>query len=61
VDEAERDTGTVVTDDQLWAIALLERGLSPCIVELDEQGREHDRWGNVVDRESILAELEVSD
>jgi len=27
---------------------VLERGLSPCMVVLDEQGREIDRWGNVV-------------
>ena len=50
-DEAERVGGMVITDYERWAIARLERGLSPCEVWLDEQGREVDKWGNVVEWE----------
>jgi hypothetical protein len=43
--------GTVLSDWERWAITRLERGLSPCQVVLDEQGREVDKWGSVVERE----------
>ena len=46
--DAERDTGTEVDPSQLAAMALLARGLHPCIVEVDEEGREVDKWGNFV-------------
>ena len=38
--ETDRYSGTIVTDYERWAIAMLERGLSPCEVWLDDQGRE---------------------
>jgi hypothetical protein len=48
--EEERDMGTEVDPSQLAAMALLARGLHPCIVEVDEEGREVDKWGRIVRR-----------
>ena len=48
--DEEPDMGTEVDPSQLAAMALLARGLHPCIVEIDSEGREVDRWGRVVAR-----------
>ena len=31
-----------------WVNRLLDRGLDPCLIIQDEQGREIDKWGNIV-------------
>lgn len=50
--EAEPEGGWVVTEYEKWAIARLKRGLDPCTVWVDEQGREVDKWGCVVEPET---------
>ena len=54
MDEAEGDTGIVVTVDQLSALPRLKRGLDPCCVVVDGRGNEFDKWGRVVDREGNI-------
>ena len=46
--DEERDAGTEVDPSQLAAMALLARGLDPCIVELDSEGRETRDSGHLV-------------
>ena len=40
--------GYRVSEYEEWVGRVLSRGLDPCLVVQDEQGREIDKWGNVV-------------
>ncbi len=40
--------GYLISEQERWMMRVLERGLDPCMIVLDEQGREVDKWGNVV-------------
>ena len=46
--EPEPEGGYLISEHDRWVQRVLGRGLDPCMVVLDEQGREIDRWGNVV-------------
>ena len=45
---AETEGGLLVSEYEKWVALMLERGLDPCTVVVDEEGREIDKWGNVV-------------
>jgi len=40
--------GYRISEHDEWVQRVLERGLDPCMVVIDEQGREIDKWGNPV-------------
>jgi len=46
--EPESEGGYLISEHDRWVQRVLERGLDPCMVVIDEQGREIDRWGNPV-------------